>query len=64
MYIKQLYGGKLNRNAHIVKLITGKFAIETNTGKGEKMEINVNIPYFNTQNAASDWLVNNGYRAK
>ena len=64
MYIKQLYGGKLNRNAHIVKLITGKCAIETNTGKGGKMEINVNIPYFDTQNAAIDWLVNNGYRAK
>lgn len=36
MYIKQLYGGKINRNAHIVKLITGKYAIETNTGKGKK----------------------------
>lgn len=60
MYAKSLYNGKITRYANVIKLTSGRFAVETKDESG-KFEINMNIPIFDDGKSAHDYLIKNGF---
>lgn len=54
-YEKHFANGKIVQTARIIYLSIGKYAFETQL-PNKKPEININMPWFNTEKEAHDWI--------
>lgn len=59
IFVKSLANGKINNYLRVAFLKSGRFAIETATGKPENWQYNMSMPIFETQREAEDWLTVN-----
>ena len=55
-FVHTLKSGKTVLFGRTTRLLSGKYAVETRTIKGE-FQLNMNIPMFNTENEARDYLL-------
>ncbi len=58
-YKKYFKSGKLMQIARIIYLKIGKYAFETSALGKDAYELNINMPMFNTEAEASQWIENN-----
>lgn len=59
IFVNPLANGKVNNYLRVAFLKSGRFAIETATGKPENWQYNMSMPIFDTQLEAEDWLTVN-----
>lgn len=55
---KELISGKIFIIARIIRLFSGKFGFETSLFGVKKYELNVNMPLFDSEKSAFEWIEN------
>lgn len=55
---KELISGRIFNIARITKLFSGKIGFETSLFGTKKYELNINMPLFDTERLAFDWIEN------
>ncbi len=58
-YKKYFKSGKLKQIARIVYMLIGKYAFETSLLGTQPFELNINMPMFNTEAEAMQWIEGN-----